>query len=306
MKSLQNKESSNEIINYLNEVELEWRRYKWNERSNEMKENRVVIPHILSDNLVEQFFSFIKNERFYPPTKCLSQIFTKLQTQYNQIIRELQQFRSETEGGLNPYAISCLKKEIDRCKKYNFHIKITNFLQMTGVVTEIHLLHKFTNEFVVNLQEKTCQCSLYDQYGILCIHAHKLRQALTSQKVETKLCNLVQSWCLKDFTMKEMNNLQLSPITDIDIEEFNEPLYRELKMKIIDVQSDEVISSKRMRGFQEKSTPSSQLPQRFKKRSKRKFDEIDEEALNGIEDEIEVECKQEREADANDDVNLIN
>ncbi len=289
LKSLQRKENATQIIDYLSQVELEWRRYKWNERSNEMKENKIVIPHILSDNMVEQFFSFIKNERFYPPTKCLSQIFSKLQTRYHQLITEIQKLDNKSETKLNPYAIYCQKREIDRCSSYLFRVNIISLSEMIGIVTQTHELYKFSKAYAVNLKEKTCQCSLYDQYGVLCIHALKLRQALTACKVETDFNNLVQYWCLKDFTIEEMKNLCFSPITEIDIEEYNEPRFRELKLKIVDVQADEVISSKRMRGYQEKSTPSSQLPQGFKKRSKRKFDEVDDEVLNGVDDELEVE-----------------
>ncbi len=196
LKSLQRQGNATQIIDYLNQVELEWRRYKWNERTNEMNENKTVIPHILSDNMVEQFFSFIKNERFYPPTKCLSQILSKLQTRYHQLLTEIQKLDNKSETKLNPYAISCQKKEIDRCSAYIFHVNIISLSEMIGIVTQTHELYKFSKAYSVNLKEKTCQCSLYDQYGILCIHALKLRQALTACKVETDFNNLVQHWCL--------------------------------------------------------------------------------------------------------------
>lgn len=257
------------IADYLAGVPIEWRRFKWNQRSNDMIGEKVVIPHILSDNMVEQFFSFIRAERFYPPARFVSELLMKVMTHHNNLWEKAIVHERSKVTPFTPYAVDCLAKESERGKIYSFHVVVTSIARMEGVVTQTHKIWNFSKSYSVNLKTKTCQCSLYDQYGTYCIHALKLLLAL-KEKIEVNDIDFVQPWCLKHFAVDEMALLTvLSPITEHDVEAFKNKGFDTLKVKIKVVDVEDVVSSKRIRGASEKSSTSSLPPNRFTK--KRKF-----------------------------------
>jgi hypothetical protein len=224
-----------EMHTYLANLEDGWQCYKLYERSDQ---HGNMMFNIMSDNIVEQVFSFLLTERNKSLYSMVSGVLDKIIKHQNKVKNEI--FNTKTEITKNAYRILDMnQKKADNIKEYRaLWINTTD-----NDINKIALLRKSVGSCIamVNLRERKCTCYAWQQSGIPCKHAivaakeHGRKYTHNSIAITQWVDNLWKTEFSKKMfnDIPALNDFCLPPYEDIAAKKSTNPEKYTLKMEAV-------------------------------------------------------------------------
>ena len=157
-------EKNRKCHSYLVDIEEKWQLYRAIDANAKIYQTQ-------SSNLVEQVMSLLLEARFESPYFFLVNALTKICSRMSDERSKANEQKDNTSV-LTPYAHEIFRAREKDCLSRKFRVQIIDGRTGSANVTSVLESVSSAKIYRVELSQKSCSCSIYQQSGDPCIHAH--------------------------------------------------------------------------------------------------------------------------------------